>query len=353
MRRITILNQPAIVLAGRDTILAAALDAGIPYPHDCRTGTCGTCKSRLLDGRVEMLPHAPEALDDTEAAAGLILACRARARTDATVEWLNQADEALPPVRPHKAQVREISQIAPDVTRLRLEVTGQPMFFVAGQYADLSFGRHPPRAFSMANLPSDPVLEFHIRHLNGVASGYVADRLRPGDPVGVKGPYGNAHLREDEQRRPLLAIAGGVGLAPIRSIVLTALARDPHARIDLYWGVREEPGLYAAEELGALAARHANLRFVPVLSAPGGPTERRTGMVHEAVAADFSGLENHLVHIAGPPVMVDAAKALVGQRGAEPGSIHSDPFLPPAEEMPGGLLRAVFALRSGLRRRTG
>jgi ferredoxin-NAD(P)+ reductase (naphthalene dioxygenase ferredoxin-specific) len=150
-------------------------------------------------------------------------------------------------------------------------------------------------------------------------------------------------------RRPLLAIAGGVGLAPVRSIVLTALAHDPQSPVHLYWGVRDEQDLYGADELCALAAGHAGFRVVFVLSAPSGPTRRRTGLVHEAVARDFAGLEQHVVFIAGPPAMVEKAQALALQRGAAPGAVHSDPFLPPAREA-NGLLRAVFAIRAGLRR---
>ncbi|MEM9491737.1 MAG: 2Fe-2S iron-sulfur cluster-binding protein, partial [Myxococcota bacterium] len=143
MQRVRIRNQPTVVLAGRGTVLSAALDAGVPFPHDCRTGTCGACKARLLDGKVEMLPHAPEALNPAEEASGLILACRARARTDLEVEWLGEADEERPPVRALKAEVAEIAPIARDVTRLRLRILGNPMYFAAGQYADLSFGRRP------------------------------------------------------------------------------------------------------------------------------------------------------------------------------------------------------------------
>jgi CDP-4-dehydro-6-deoxyglucose reductase/ferredoxin-NAD(P)+ reductase (naphthalene dioxygenase ferredoxin-specific) len=298
-----------------------------------------------------MLPYAPEALNPAEAASGLILACRARARTDIVVEWLGEADDERPPVRTIKAQVTEITRVAPEVTRLRLQVLGQPLFFAAGQYADLSFARRPPRAFSMANPPSELILEFHIRHLNGVASGYVTGRLKVGDRVRVKGPYGNAYLRPREQ--PLLAIAGGVGLAPLRSIVLTALGQDADASLHLYVGVRDEADLYGSDELSALAARHAHFHFVPVLSAPSGPTPHRTGMVHEAVAADFARLDDHVVHIAGPPTMVDAARALALQRGAAPKAILSDPFQPHGEDARGGLRRVVFALRESLRRKAG
>jgi len=350
VRRITIRNQPTVVLSGRDTILGAALDAGVPYPHDCRTGTCGTCKSRLVDGKVDMLPHAPEALNPAEAASGLILACRARAKTDVVVEWLGESDDSRPPVRTLKAHVRALEVVAPEVTRLRLQVLGQPLFFLAGQYADLSFGRRPPRAFSMANPPSDPVLEFHIRHLGGMASGYVTKALKVGDRVRVKGPYGNAYLRS--KGKPLLAIAGGVGLAPARSIVLTALDQDPRASVHLYVGARDEHDLYGDDEFGVLATQHPRFHFVPVLSAPTSPTGRRIGMIHEAVASDFARLDGYVIHIAGPPAMVDATKALALQRGAAASAVRSDPFQPHSNDS-GGLLRAVFALGSSLRRQAG
>lgn len=89
------IRQAGRVIAVGDgqTILAAALDAGIAYPHGCRAGRCGACKSRLLAGEVDMLPHTRFALTDEERAQGLILACRAQPRTDAKVSWLGEEEE--------------------------------------------------------------------------------------------------------------------------------------------------------------------------------------------------------------------------------------------------------------------
>jgi naphthalene 1,2-dioxygenase ferredoxin reductase component len=69
------------------TILSAALVSGVDYPHGCRSGRCGSCKSRLAEGSVTMLPHTRFALSEEEKAAGLILACRAIPQSDATVMW--------------------------------------------------------------------------------------------------------------------------------------------------------------------------------------------------------------------------------------------------------------------------
>ena len=105
MPRIRIVNQPITLLASEQTILDAALAADLPYPYGCRAGTCGTCKTRLLQGRVDTEPHAAEALSDAEAAAGLILACRATPRSDVVIECLGEWLEALPPVRHLQARV--------------------------------------------------------------------------------------------------------------------------------------------------------------------------------------------------------------------------------------------------------
>jgi naphthalene 1,2-dioxygenase ferredoxin reductase component len=95
--RVTVANLPAAFDVRRGTILEAALDAGLPFPHNCRSGNCGSCKSRLLEGRVDMLPYAKDALNAAERSDGLVLACRARPRTDLTIEcWARRRRRCLP-----------------------------------------------------------------------------------------------------------------------------------------------------------------------------------------------------------------------------------------------------------------
>lgn len=361
MPQVTIANA-GVTLTARSsgTVLDAALEAGVPFPHGCRSGSCGTCKSRVIAGRVEMADgYDPAILDPTEVAAGLILCCRAKPRSDVTVEWLadSEADTdaaVAHPVRRLKAKVVDIEPATHALTRLRLEVVGRPLAFSAGQYAELSFGRGPFRAYSMANRPDETPLEFHIRHLpGGVASGYVIRDLRVGEAVSLKGPYGTAYLR-GEHDAAIVAVAGGSGLAPIKSIVATALARGLRRPIHLYFGVADERDIYAEAELRALEERHGNLRFVPVLSAPATPTRRRTGWVHEAVAADLPDLTGAVVYLAGPPPMVEAARLMAIERGVRPNAIHADPFeaaVSGGNGVPspgGGLFRAIAGwLRAG------
>jgi len=223
-------------------------------------------------------------------------------------------------------RVAAIEDATHDVRILRLAVAGgAPFPFKAGQYARLVFGDLPPRDYSMASRPDEKLLEFHIRNVGDGASGYVAHRLMPGETVGIEGPLGEAHLRA-EHAGPIIAIAGGSGLAPIKSIVETALAKPRNHPVQLYFGARDERDIYLERRLRGLEAAHALFRFVPVLSEPSQPTARRQGLVGDAVAADFHSFAGTKAYLAGPPAMVEAAIEMLIARGLSPSDIHADPF---------------------------
>jgi CDP-4-dehydro-6-deoxyglucose reductase/ferredoxin-NAD(P)+ reductase (naphthalene dioxygenase ferredoxin-specific) len=325
-----------LVVPYGETVLAAALKAGVPYPHGCRSGNCGACKSELLSGEVELAPYSKYALSDAERASGLVLACRATAWEDISIGWLAAEDAAVHPERHLDCRVDSVAAATHDIRRVRLAVVaGGPFDFSAGQYAAVTFVGLPPRDYSMANRPDEDGLEFHIRLVpGGAVTPYVANDLAPGATVRVSGPYGTSHWRR-RHRGPILALAGGSGFAPIRAILTTALAAGAAQPIRLYFGVRAERDLYALDELEALAARHRNFSYVPVLSEPGGPTARRTGFLHDAVAADYpaaAALDGFKAYLAGPPPMVEAATALLAARGLRRQDCHADAFYSEADK---------------------
>ena len=325
-------DAPVAVEVGQ-TILEAALAAGVPFPHGCRSGNCGACKSRLDSGEVELTPYSEFALSATERADGLILACRAVPWSDVSLGWLDADETILHPLRYLTCRVVALDDATHDIKRLRLAIeAGGPFSFSPGQYAALCFAGQAPRDYSMANRPDEAELEFHVRRsAGGGASRYVAEMLRVGDAVKVEGPFGSSFLR-DKHTGPILAIAGGSGLAPIKSIVESALAAGMAQPIDLYVGVRAERDLYLEEYFQGLAARHANFRFIPVLSQPEGATTRRCGFVHEAAVADHPDLDGAKAYLAGPPVMVEAATAALLARGMRRQDIHADAFYTEAEK---------------------
>lgn len=312
------------------TILDAALAAGIPYPHGCRSGRCGSCKSRLIEGEVELLQHSRFALSEEEKADGLILACRAVPQTDAAVAWLgSDDDDAVEAPRRVEAIVSGLDDLTHDIKLVQISpVDGSPLLFTAGQYAQVGFDGVPARSYSMANRHGDDSLEFHIRKVpGGVTSQHVHEALKAGDKLTLEFPLGSSYLRQHHSG-PILCIAGGSGLAPIKSIVETALAHGMKQPIHVYFGARGARDLYLVEHFETLADRHNNLSFTAVLSdtqvAP-----HRHGFVTDAVAEDLADFDGWKAYVAGPPPMVDAAMAMAFARGLRPEDMHADVFFTP------------------------
>lgn len=314
------------------TILEAALDQGIAYPHGCRSGRCGTCKSRLIEGRVDLLEHTRFALTDTEKAAGLILACRALPQDDAVVAWLGD-EEKQPdhPVRQLSAWVKSVQDVTHDIRILRLMTHDTPLAFSAGQYIRLIVPGRPPRDYSMANQPGQTELELHIRRVpGGATSEHIHRNLKPGDAVRIEGPFGSSWLRHGHTG-PILAIAGGSGLAPIQSIIKTALSMGMAQPIHLYFGVRTARDLYQAHHFQDLANRHRNFHFITVLSDETGATPFRTGYVADAVADDIKDIDGWKTYAAGPPAMIDAVIETTATAGLRQEDLHADVFFTPED----------------------
>lgn len=327
-----------IAVADERTILEVALEQGIAYPHGCRSGRCGSCKSRLISGEVDLLPHTPFALTPEERNMGLILACRAQPKTDVAVAWLGkEEDRAEHPVETFKAQVIALDDATHDIKRVRiLPESGLTLSFSAGQYAQLSFPGAPTRDYSMANQPGERELEFHIRRIpNGAASESVATRLALGAKIGVRGPFGSAFLRH-RHTGPILAIAGGSGVAPMKSIVETALHHGFRQPIHFYFGVRQERDLYLVDHFRTLCDRHPNLTFTPVLSQVERSAVYRMGTVTQAIAEDLQDIDGWQAYMAGPPAMTDSAAPVLLERGLRPEDLHVDVFFTPETAVPAG-----------------
>ena len=336
------LNQSAPAEEG-ETVLGALLAHGIGFAYSCQSGNCGTCKCELVSGDILELEYSEHALSVDERARGIVLACRSQVWSDVVVRRLDAEDFVVHPSRVMRCRVAEIGNLTHDILGLRLEiVAGGPFTFSAGQYAQIELPAAPgiSRDYSMANRPDRPLLEFHVRVMpGGSVSHRIATALKIGDMLRVAGPMGTSYLRA-QHPGPMLCIAGGSGLAPVKSIVETALAFGFGQPVHLYFGVRAERDVYFERELAGLQECHDNFRAHIVLSdsdatsSSGTLLKRRYGLVTSAVAADFADLAGFKVYFAGPPPMVDAATALAKAHGVGVRDIHADAFFPAAVETP-------------------
>jgi len=183
--------------------------------------------------------------------------------------------------------------------------------FLAGQYIDFQLKDGKTRSYSLANPPhDDALLELHIRHVpGGLFSDQVFTTLKERDILRLKGPLGSFFIREDSDK-PMIFIAGGTGFAPIKGMLEHAFAEHTDRELVLYWGVRALKDLYMAELPQQWLAERPNFSFIPVLSnpQPGDQWQGRTGLVHQAVLADFADLSGYQVYACGAPAMVDSAR---------------------------------------------
>ena len=326
-----------------ETVLNALLTHGVGFAYSCQAGNCGTCKCELVSGDILELEYSPHALSAEERSRGIVLACRSQVWGDVVVRRLDAEDFVVHPSRVLRCRVAWLDRLTHDILRIRLEiVAGGPFTFSAGQYAQVEFpvAQGSVRDYSMANRPDEKLLEFHLRVMpGGSVSGRVADGLRVGDMVKVCGPLGTSYVRL-QHPGPMLCIAGGSGLAPIKSIVESALAAGfPHP-IHLYFGARSERDVYLESGLASLQQQYPNFRAHIVLSesgdmpaAAGAVLPRRRGMVTSAVAADFADLGGFKAYLAGPPPMVEVATEIARLRGIQHRDIHADAFFPAAKEV--------------------
>jgi len=322
-------NRIIAVRAG-ETLLDAGLREGIALPFDCRNGGCGECKATLRSGSVEFGPYQPGVLSTAERAAGKILTCVCTPRDDVELEYVPARAPGVPPARVWSATVEQMQRLAPDVMQVMLRLEGsERIAFYAGQYINILLEDGAKRAFSFATAPAvNDRIELHIRRIpGGRYTTQVFERMRTGDRVRFEGPLGSFFLREDSEK-PMIFVAGSTGFAPVKSMLEYAFSRDVKRRMILYWGVRRPADLYLGELPAKWAREHANFDFVPVIShpAPEDAWQGRTGLVHEAILADFGDLSGYQVYACGSAAMVEAAHPAFKAKGLGQDDCFSDAF---------------------------
>lgn len=253
------------------TILDAALRAGIYLPHACGHGLCATCKVQVVDGEVEHGAASSFALMDFEREEQKCLACCATVQSDITIEAEIEEDldaENLP-VRDYPATVSRIENLTPTIKGLWLKLdTPEGMHFQAGQYVNLVLPDGiGSRTFSIANAPQQgSEIELNIRIIpGGSGTTYVHERIKPGDRLTITGPYGRFFVKKSADM-PVIFMAGGSGLSSPRSMILDLLGEGFSKPITLIYGQRNLSELYYHDEFLTLSQKYPNFNYVPVLS---------------------------------------------------------------------------------------
>lgn len=352
-------------------LLEILSDGGVSVPAACGgKGTCGQC--RVTVGRAAGLPLPIEVarLTRRELVSGLRLACQVTVRSDLNV----RIDENVIGARDWRCRVATTRMVSPLIREIVLEVPdGESLDFRAGSYVLVTAPPHQlrfeamqvepqhdalwdrlklrtlvsasptetTRAYSLANRPEDRnriVLLVRLAlpppSIVGASPGVVSSwlfSLRPDDQVQIAGTYGDFHARDSD--REMVFIGGGVGMAPLRSIIFDQLERRQATRqISFWYGARSRADIFYREELDGLATKYPNFRWVPALSepSPGDAWDGAVGLVHDVVLKQY--LAHHAApdeceyYLCGPPLMLGAVLEMLDELGVEPHNIFFDDF---------------------------
>ena len=319
-----------------ETLLGAAIRGGVGLPYGCRDGACGSCKSKLLEGRVIHGAHQAKTLTPEEEAAGFVLPCCATPQTDCTLEARTVPGAGQFSVLKLPSRVLSLEKPSADVAIIKMQLPATQNFqFHAGQYVEFILRDGARRSYSMANAPhSMPgFIEVHIRHMpGGKFTDQVFGTLKEKDILRMEGPFGSFFLREDSDK-PIVLLASGTGFAPIKAIIERMQHLGLNRPATLYWGCRKTADLYLHDWALNAAATMPNLTYIPVLSEPDGAWTGRTGFVHQAVMADLPDLSGVQVYACGAPVMVDSAQRdFITECGLPADEFYADSFTSEADK---------------------
>jgi len=309
-----------------ETILEAALRQGIGLPYGCRNGACGSCIATLVSGSVSYPDGEPDAL----ASADQVVVCQAQPDSDLVinVREVTAGQDISIKILPCRAE--HLQRLSHDVMQVQLKLPEtERMQFLAGQYIEFILKDGRRRAFSIANAPHhDEYLELHIRHVPGGSfTGHVFDEMKDRALLRIEGPLGSFYLREESQR-PVLMMAGGTGIAPLKGMLEHAFHINFDRPIHLFWGVRAKRDLYMDALPRQWAEQHPNFQYTAVLSEPDADDDWQgaTGPVSSAVIEQYPQLRDFDIYMSGPPAMIEAATPEFVAHGAQLEHMFSDAF---------------------------
>ncbi|BEI34118.1 CDP-6-deoxy-delta-3,4-glucoseen reductase [Polynucleobacter sp. HIN5] len=325
-----------------ETVLEAAIRQGVQLPYGCKNGACGSCKGKVLEGRMEHGDHSQSALSALDETAGATLLCCAHPKSNVLIDVREIQGGGDIPVRKVPCRIQVITYPSNDVAILQLQLPASERFqFLAGQYLEFLLKDNKRRAYSIASAPhQEGPIELHIRHLPGglftdplFGQGADGKSIKEKDILRFEGPQGSFFLREDTQK-PIIFLASGTGFAPIKSILLHMREKKIDREIYFYWGGRRPKDLYMDTLCQEFASTLPRFHYIPVIAdaLPEDHWTGRTGFVHHAVMADFPDLSAFQVYACGAPIVIQSAQTdFVEQCGLPEDEFYADSFTSEAD----------------------
>lgn len=302
---------------GNDSLLDAALHAGLALEYGCSIGSCGKCKAKVLSGEVHKTRHSDYVVTAAEKAAGVVLMCCNTAVSDLVIEAHEAHGAADMPLQSIEARVKSVTQLGSDIRLLHLQTPRtNRLRFLAGQSVSLELPGVPTASRPVASCPCDDRnLQFHIsRRARDEFAERVFAGLKGVDTVRIEGPRGEFVLDEESSRTPVF-IAGDTGFAPVKSLLEHAMALDTADMLHLYWIASEKTGHYLDNLCRAWSDALDNFRYTPLTAAAGSSDEAAIQSTLAQVAKHHQRLDECDFYVAGPGELTNAAEYLLLDHG--------------------------------------
>jgi CDP-4-dehydro-6-deoxyglucose reductase, E3 len=305
------------LVEGADTVLEAALRAGLSISYGCSNGNCGECKARVVSGEVrEVRPH-DFVIGELERAQGYTLLCSVAPVTDLVVEvGVAESPEQIP-VQTIDAIVREIEHPKPHVLLLKLQTPRtRRLRFLGGQYARLrADGGAVETLLPMANCPCDDRnLVFHVAEdREDPFSVHCFERMRKGAAVGIEGPYGDFVVAQGTER-PLVFLACDTGFAAVKSLIEHLIALDLVLGMHLIWVATGAAGHYQDNLCRSWEDALDQFHYRPLRVNAASDAENWSAVLAGSVAR-LDDPAGHDYYIAGPAHFIGVATAVLQKLG--------------------------------------
>lgn len=326
-------GEKELTVDGGRPLLQTLKDEEIFIPSACGgRGSCGLCKLKILEGAGEPLATETPWLTPDEIKAKVRLSCQVKVKTDVRIE----IPEEYLSVKQYLTEVESIVDLTHDIKQVRLKLLEpDDIDYVAGAFVQIEVPEYELtdepvyRAYSISSAPHEKgVVELEVRYVpNGICTTYVHSHLKVGDRVTINGPYGE--FRRNESEREMICIAGGSGMAPLKSILYDMKEKGMTERkVRYFFGARSKRDLFLVDEMKALEHDLPNFKFFPVLSdkAPEDDWTGEEGLVTEAVDRHVPDVTEAEAYLCGSPLMIDACIKVLTANGMPEERIFYDKF---------------------------
>lgn len=229
-----------------ESILDAAIRAGVPLNYGCSNGNCGLCKAKIISGSITQLRTHDFVIRDADKIQGHALMCSNSCLSNVVIDADVVVSASDIPAQELRIKVRKIDRVSDDLAIITMQVPRTVRLrFIAGQYVRVYDDQQRSHEYAIASCPCDEKrIEFHVRKLEDDAfSNMVFNQLSVGDWLNIQGPYGNFVI-DDTKNTPIVMIAFDTGFAAIKSLLEHITAQDKDRPIYLYWLACGVEGLY-------------------------------------------------------------------------------------------------------------